>query len=175
MKLKNTTNITNERIKEILNFVKPQGKLKTLRWLTVRNILKDERGPLSGHAYANSIEVWVTNNENAFPRKIDYSWKVSWEKDDDGKTVVKEKDEKRRGKLGYYLPQLLLSREEALVSVIAHEYRHIWQRNHNLKKDRVWGSKGKSSERDCDAYAIKMTRAWRRKERERRQREWLQI
>lgn len=176
MKLKNTTDYPTERILGILEFVKPEGKLKTLKILTVRSIIKDVRGPLRGGAGEHTIEVAISCNEKGFPIRIDYGKKLDWsEKDESGKSIPKMTNEKRRGKFGNYLPQLLLSREEALVSAIAHEYRHIWQQNHCLKKDRVWGSKGRSSELDADAYAIRMTRAWRRKERERRQREWLQI
>ncbi len=45
--------------------------------------------------------------------------------------------------------------------VTAHELRHLWQAQHP-KGWRVWGSRGQYSERDADAYAIRMLRAWRR-------------
>jgi len=60
-----------------------------------------------------------------------------------------------------YLPELFLDRKEALLGVLAHELRHLWQSK--VKKGyRVWGSKGQFSERDADAYAIRKTREWRR-------------
>ncbi|WP_415907113.1 hypothetical protein [Oleiharenicola sp. Vm1] len=51
--------------------------------------------------------------------------------------------------------------EEALVALVAHELRHIWQYR-NPRGRRVWGSRGRMSERDADAYAIRKMREWRR-------------
>ena len=65
-----------------------------------------------------------------------------------------------------YIDSLLLSRTEALVNVMAHEFRHLWQKNHSGKIGKVWGAKGKFSERDADAYAIKKHREWRRTKNE---------
>ena len=50
---------------------------------------------------------------------------------------------------------LILSREEALVHILAHELRHLWQKNHPKKKDKVWGSRGQFSDSGADAYAIR--------------------
>ena len=59
-----------------------------------------------------------------------------------------------------YINSVLYSDMETLVHVTAHELRHIWQKNH--RRGRVWGSKGISSERDADAYAIRKVREYRR-------------
>lgn len=56
----------------------------------------------------------------------------------------------------------MANRIEALVYVLAHELRHQWQAIHP-KGWRVWGARGQYSERDADAYAIKMLRNWRAK------------
>ena len=62
---------------------------------------------------------------------------------------------------GGYIDHILLSREEAVVHVIAHELRHLWQAK--VKKGyRVWGTRGQFSDRDADAFAIRKTREWRR-------------
>ncbi len=53
------------------------------------------------------------------------------------------------------------TRIEALVLILAHELRHSWQ-SKVPRGYRVWGARGQYSERDCDAYAIRMLRAWRR-------------
>lgn len=63
---------------------------------------------------------------------------------------------------GAYLEHETHSDTEALVDIVAHELRHLWQRKHP-RGYRVWGAKGKYSERDADAYAIRMLRAWRRR------------
>lgn len=61
-----------------------------------------------------------------------------------------------------YIDDLTLSREEAIVHVMAHELRHLWQSGHSDKRDMVWGSREKLSDRDADAYAIRKTREWRK-------------
>jgi len=61
-----------------------------------------------------------------------------------------------------YLKSSQYSWQEDLVHLIAHELRHLWQ-NKVPKGWRVWGARGKYSERDADAYAIRMTRHWRRR------------
>ena len=69
------------------------------------------------------------------------------------------------GKLrtGAYLQYAVGSRREVLVSIMAHELRHLWQSK--VKKGwRVWGARGQFSERDADAYALKMLRKYRRGE-----------
>jgi hypothetical protein len=154
MRLKNHTDIPNEKIKEIIRFVKPNGVSKFN--ITVHNC----RRCFSGHhrkagKYRHikilngsvihedpwfhkdtQIVASITKDENEFPLCIDT-------------------------RKGGYLPCLLLSREEALVNVLAHELRHAWQTNH--KRGRVWGSRGKYSERDADFYAIRIVREWRHK------------
>jgi hypothetical protein len=63
-----------------------------------------------------------------------------------------------------YLETIYGSRMEALLFVVAHELRHLWQYKFKWKK-RVWGSKkGVFSERDADAWAWKMLRRYRRGE-----------
>ncbi len=59
-----------------------------------------------------------------------------------------------------YLPYLMLSREELFVYNIAHELRHAWQASHT--RGRVWKARGRFSDRDADAWAIRMVRKYRR-------------
>lgn len=63
---------------------------------------------------------------------------------------------------GAYLRMPIGSRIEALIHIIAHELRHLWQAKHS--RGMVWGSRGRFSERDADAYALRMLRAYRRGE-----------
>lgn len=65
------------------------------------------------------------------------------------------------GARGAYLPANVGSRREALVFIVAHELRHLWQKK-VPRGYRVWGSRGQFSERDADAYALRMLRAFRR-------------
>lgn len=54
------------------------------------------------------------------------------------------------------------SRREALVVLLAHELRHLWQAQ--TTRGRVYGARGRFSERDADAYALQMLRRFRRGE-----------
>ena len=64
---------------------------------------------------------------------------------------------------GAYLPVPVYTREEELVHVLAHEWRHVWQ---TLVPSGwlVWGARGQYSERDADAYGLQMLRRYRRGE-----------
>lgn len=66
----------------------------------------------------------------------------------------------RRSQMGY-MTWNTQTQLERLVHITAHELRHLWQRK-VPKGWRVWGARGRMSERDADAYAIRMVRAWRR-------------
>jgi hypothetical protein len=133
----------------------------------------------------------VAAEEKGFPFREDNSprrrVKLYYEKYDEGKGIWKKwhswryvgiskayiarrsEENRDKGKLydwkkstGGYIDSLILSREEALVHVLAHELRHFWQCNHPSKRSKVWGARGRFSDRDADAYAIRKTREWRR-------------
>ena len=80
-----------------------------------------------------------------------------------GNWVYKVKHLRKTG----YLPHLILSKEEDILHVIAHELRHQWQDtrrskslwyyNTNTKKRTKKGDKT-----DADAYAITTVRRWRK-------------
>ena len=61
-----------------------------------------------------------------------------------------------------YLASAEYAQEEAIVHLVAHELRHLWQAN-VPKGQRIWGARGRFSERDADAYAIRKVRHWRRR------------
>lgn len=63
---------------------------------------------------------------------------------------------------GAYLPHAWGTRTEVLLCLLAHELRHLWQAKH--RRRRVWGARGQFSERDADAYALRMLRKYRRGE-----------
>lgn len=64
-----------------------------------------------------------------------------------------------------YLPVTTGSRREVLVYILAHELRHLWQYKFKGKpRGMVYGARGRSSERDCDAYGLQMLRRYRRGE-----------
>lgn len=76
-----------------------------------------------------------------------------------GKTTYPYRTIEGKGYIGFSLYSIA----EAAVFITAHELRHLWQAK--VKKGwRVWGAKGRFSERDADAYAIQMVRRYRRGE-----------
>lgn len=63
-----------------------------------------------------------------------------------------------------YQGHRVFSGEEALVYIVAHELRHLWQKRFPRAR-RVYGGRGRYSERDADCYALQVVRSWRRLER----------
>lgn len=61
-----------------------------------------------------------------------------------------------------YLPIVLYDYAEVLIHLLAHELRHLWQARHR-KGWRVYGSRGRFSERDADAYALHKVRLYRQR------------
>lgn len=57
---------------------------------------------------------------------------------------------------------LILDRTEMLVYLAAHELRHIWQSKATSRRGYCWGSRGRYSEVDTEAYAKRKLREWRR-------------
>jgi len=140
MKLKNYTDIPDETIRAIIRAVKPAD----VSGFDIS--IKNCRGAYRGMAYSEGCAYHAT----AAPLVI-----VSIGKDDKYPIVVPEH--------GAYLPMVFYSRLEALLTVTAHELRHLWQAKHP-RGWRVWGARGQFSERDADTYALKMLRAYRRGE-----------
>lgn len=66
---------------------------------------------------------------------------------------------------GGYIGMAIGNRREALVMILAHELRHLWQaKAKGRPRGMVYGAKGRLSERDADAYALQMLRRYRRGE-----------
>jgi hypothetical protein len=169
MRLKNYTNISDDKVREIIQFVKPSS----IANFDVR-ISNSEKDIFRGRAYSEGspyhdttnpfIVVRVTKDESAFPYFVRY----------ESYTRTKFKINPQSGKFesvsyntgtGGYINHILLSREEVIVHVVAHELRHLWQAK--VKRGyRVWGARGQFSDRDADAYAIRKTRKWRRREKQ---------
>jgi hypothetical protein len=166
MRLKNYTNFEDKRIREIIQFVRPNG----ISNFDVR-ISNSKTTIFYGRCYYDGAEVHytadpfivarITRNENEFPYLVQYTPQKKTRMEYNPKTLKFEFVSYSTGSRGY-IDNLLLSREEALVHVIAHELRHLWQAK--IKKGhRVWGARGQFSEKDADAYAIRKTREWRHK------------
>lgn len=178
MKLKNLSDVPDEKILEYIDFCKPfelSSRMKV--------VIHNARSATSyGHSLNGRNEISVSivsaNNKNySYPELRDYGVirrrielcfdvyvanKRKW-------VALKQSTVVATDKRNGYLPILLLSREEDFIHVIAHELRHQWQHGRPLKSLYVWGAKTKSTNRsketDADAYAIKKVREWRRTHR----------
>jgi hypothetical protein len=140
MRLTNTTNIPDDKVRELIAFSKPTNvtkfdvMIKNFQYAGCRGRAYTQG---SSYHYSNApfIVVSICKSENIYPFETN-------------------------PKKGGYLPHISKSREEHLLFVLAHELRHLWQVK-VPKGWRVWGSKGKFSERDADAYAIRKVREYR--------------
>jgi hypothetical protein len=139
MQLTNTTSIPDSTIRELIRFAKPSG---------VANfdvMVKNSGGSaLQGRAYTKGSRYHYSNRPFVLlrmPKKTDYP----------NKWVG----------FGGYLSHTSLNLEEDVLLVLAHELRHLWQKQHP-RGWRVWGARGVYSERDADAFAIGRVRAYRR-------------
>jgi hypothetical protein len=139
MKLTNKTNIPNELVRELIRFVKPSG-LKGSFDVSLGNRTST---CFTGRAWPQGMRIFVgVGNRDRLPARAAHP-------------------------AGGYLPTPAVTRHERLLMVLAHELRHLWQGQTAKGKRRragmVWGARGKFSERDADAYALRKLRHWRRK------------
>lgn len=141
MRLKNATDIPSDLIREIIRFVKPPGIKKfDVRVGNTRDHFKG-RAYSKGSAYHSTADPFVNVYVGPVQKFPSIPYQPASSK---------------------YLPTpYMASRVEALVFVMAHELRHLWQ-SRVPRGRRVWGARGQFSERDADAYAIRMLREWRR-------------
>lgn len=141
MRLRNATDIPDEMVREVIRFVKPSG----VSGFDVRLGVAGCGSVIKGKAY------WMGSgyHDTAAPFVNLYLGDVRYPR----KPAPPIKSN--------YLPQpYFADKTEALVFLAAHELRHLWQANVPRGR-RVWGSRGQFSERDADAYAIRLLRAWR--------------
>lgn len=164
MKLRNTSGIPDLTVREIIRFVRPQGISK------FDVMVKKSAGTFGGMSYGEGSGYHATAAPFVTVRigpDEKFPFFVRGDRADhkggavtvyfDGRPPKTSKPQTK----GYLTVGWITSRIEALVMVMAHELRHQWQRTHS--RGRVWGSRGTYSERDADAYALRMLRAWRRK------------
>ena len=140
MQLRNSTNIPNDTIRELIRFVRPNG---------ISNfdvMVKNTTHGCCGRAY------WYGCS---FHHSINPFIVVRLQKNELNKPY------RFRGGNGY-IPSETFTRMEMFIHVLAHELRHLWQAKH--KRGKVWGARGKFSERDADAYAIHKVREYRKSE-----------
>jgi hypothetical protein len=131
---KNSTRIPDEDWKALIRFAKPNGlNLDGWRFQFQQAKIDSTSGRMMGGRWMIHLRV---GNKN---------WRM------------RRHYEARRG----YLEYTLYTFFERVLFVLAHELRHAWQKQ-NPNGRKVWGAKGRYSERDADAYAIRKVREYRR-------------
>lgn len=141
MRLKNHTDLDDEWIRAVIRAVRPAG---------ISNF--DVR--ISNHAGRGACGAAYTKGSAYHDRAAPFLVVRVAKTDERARMIVKAR--------GGYLAHDYGNKREAVLFVIAHELRHLWQAKHTRGK--VWGSKGRYSERDADAYALGMLRRFRRGE-----------
>jgi hypothetical protein len=161
MKLRNETKLPGKLLREMVNFCCPSG--------VTDFIIRFAHGrDYHGGAYAKQYGGFTRRKESGFRGRL--LWEKSGNECSDvivriphypkGRGKIENNTKGGRG----YLASVEYTREEAVVHLVAHELRHLYQALHPSRQhSRVWGSRGQFSERDADAYAISRTRHWRRR------------
>jgi hypothetical protein len=157
VKVRNQTGLSTERLREIIKFCCPSGVTDFL--ITFKNWTG-----YGGCAYMDQWLDYITDKGKGRGRAY---WSNTGTECSDVIIQI-PKNSKGSGKIehkntpsGAYLRSIEFTQEEAIVHLVAHELRHLWQAR--VKKGhRVWGARGRYSERDCDAYATRTVRHWRR-------------
>lgn len=156
--LRNTSAFSNEQVWEALTYAVPALKLKNHKKVDV-TVTNKSSGNYTGTCYYNGcswhntpnplIITRITSEEKKFPRLTEY--------------------EPGEG----YINSLLLDRMEALILMLSHEFRHLWQKENEGRSRRVkvWGARGIFSERDADAFAIRKVREYRHHQQQWQQQE----
>jgi hypothetical protein len=182
MRLVNKTNFPEDRIREIIQFVKPNNlptavfdvkignggggghfQPSAKRPLIFATINNHSKFPFNRHDAENGETRKITLNYEKYNTKKEKweQWHV-WRYVGISKAYLKRKGIKNKNRFGVHLKHLVLDQTEELVDTLAHEFRHFWQSNHKTKRGKVKGSRGQYSEKDADAYAIKKVREWRK-------------
>jgi hypothetical protein len=136
MKLRNSTDIPNEVIRDAVRFARPPG-IK-LRLVKITNCRASYRG------WGSWVGVCVRLNTEARYPRILHPYQYG----------------QLRGRR-YYLASLV----EALIYVLAHELMHTKQGQRGNCRGRVWGARGRYSEIETESYAIRKLREWRRQKK----------
>lgn len=138
MKLKNTTNVPESLLREVIRFVCPSSVTNFSIWF--KRAGGGKRVFFAGRAYCNENKVSIR-----IPK---------WTR------LLKPYTGCNKVGQGYR-PWVSVTFEEALVAIVAHELRHLAQhKNPRLYRQTPY-ARGQYSELDCDTYANEMIVKWR--------------
>lgn len=142
MQIKNTTDIPTDVIRDIIRKIRPPGISNFDVMVKNTTFAGAGRCYSHGSSYHASASPFIVIRVARTDIQAQHRWHYFLR--------------------GGYLPHELGSRIETLLFILAHELRHLWQAKH--RKGKVWGARGRYSERDADAYALGKLRRFRRGE-----------
>jgi hypothetical protein len=158
VKIRNLTVLPTARLRELAVFAAPPGVAGV--FITFKH-----RRSYCGRAYCDN---WLSSRKGESRTYLEKN--RGWTELPDLVIGVPKKP-RGQGKIEHnnnwikkgrgYLRSVEYTQAEAIVHLLAHEMRHLWQAKIS-RGYRVWGARGQYSERDCDAYAIRAVRHWRR-------------
>lgn len=132
LKIINETKIPTKRLREIVRFAAPPGK-----WTAEIRYAYGKNA--HGVAGSRRCTIWIPKRRHRYPMRF------------------------RKG--GGYLGTVCYSLDEVLVDLTAHELRHCQRSQMKVRILRPYRGRRKGragSEGDCDMYALRKLRAWRR-------------
>jgi hypothetical protein len=150
-------------IKEVISFVRPSG-------ISNFDVMIKNSGDsrLAGRAYTSgncsyhaSNDPFIVCRPKAEPKKVNgfsgsINNPISWIVTNYPQTLTTYQIGHLKGKRYW-----LANQTEALVYILAHELRHIWQAKMKNKKGYYPKSRGRFSEIDTEGFALTKLRAWR--------------
>lgn len=143
MRLRNATDLPDALVREVIRFVRPPGVSGFDVRAGLGNAIKG-KAYCAGSAYHTTARPFVNlylGPVAAYPTPPGGA---------------------RSAGFGYLPRSYFADPVEALVYLAAHELRHLWQKRVPRGR-RVWGARGRFSERDACAYGIRLLRAWRKR------------
>jgi hypothetical protein len=150
MNIINKTYVSNSFVKDVISFVMPNEIRGIDKHPKLREKIIVELRIGNGYSGATicdskgrwHIQIHIASNKNKFPYQEVYEPIYA----DTGRLNPEAQRELlHSGSDTNYLRTLILSKEEALVHTMAHEFRHLYQLTFDYKR---------GSDKDADTYAI---------------------
>jgi len=168
MRLINKSQWPDEKIKQMIEFASEPLGIKVMK-VVCRTSMKGSYDGWSSHA-EKEIEIEIrrdSKDSRKYPHINNYSRKAIWRNETEPRADGNYYKVRIGWKKTGYLRYLVLSKEEHILHVIAHELRHQWHKKRCSRSMWCYGTNsGKRTkmgdETDCDAYGINTVRRWRK-------------
>lgn len=151
MRIKNTSDVPMEVIRDIIRLVRPPG-------IGGFHVIATKcSGSWRGCANGRGVTIRFDATRAYKPKRLwMYQYgqlRPNWSKPDPVTGRIYQLKGRR-----YYVSGFL----ESLIYLMAHELMHVRQGQKGGLRGRVWGARGRYSEIETEAYAIRKLREWRK-------------